>query len=258
VISITQELSMLGVRMMMISWLMAAAAFAAEPVATNDKDLEKAGADGAAVQSDAGTGKPLAERIRAVSRRTFLKAGRFEFAPAVSFTTNDPFFRSWALGARISYHFSEEFALDFGGSGTLFQQPIDTFRVIADNPVTPPKGTSLVAGFDAGVTFSPIYGKVALASELVGHFDVFVSAGVAGVIDSAADNLPIHPGLALGLGGRLFLNRWLVVRADVRDYVYPSSFTTLSIANLVTIAVGVGIFFPFDFDYSAETLGAKS
>jgi outer membrane beta-barrel protein len=228
--------------------------------AAPDGDLAQAEASQSDVAATGAsdTGKALAERIRAVSRRSFLKASRFEFAPQFGFTTNNPFFRSWGLGGRLSYHLSEEFAVDVGGSGTLFEQPIDTFRVIADGDVTVPKGTSLVAAFDGGVTFSPIYGKVSLVSELVGHFDVFVSAGVAGVVDSVNNVPSIHPGLSLGLGARLFLTRWLAARVDVRDYVYPSSFSRLNINNIVQINLGVGIFFPFDFDYSAETLGAKS
>jgi outer membrane beta-barrel protein len=243
--------------------LLAAAAptQAAEPATDADLQREAAG-QGDQQNVDAGTGKTLQERIRAVSRRTFLKADRFELAPQAGITTNDPFFRSWAFGTRASWHFSEEFSLDAGGAFAAVQEQLDIFRTLNVDPkdidLTQVATTSLVGYGDVGVTFSPFYGKVALASELVGHFDIFVSSGLAVVVDGQATAPAVHPALEVGLGSRLFLNRWLALRADVRDYLYPSDINgELVFGNLLLLNVGVGIFFPLDFDYSAETLGAK-
>jgi outer membrane beta-barrel protein len=252
-----------------LGWWCAAPARAEAPNAspaaasstTADADLQKeAGDDGAQKNVDAGTGKTLQERIRAVSRRTFLKANRFELAPSVGITTSDAFFRSWAFGTRGSWHFSEEFSLDFGGAYAPIQEPLDVFRVLnvdpADLDLKSVATTSLVAYVDAGVTFSPFYGKVALASELVGHFDVFLSSGVGAVFDSSPQ--VVHPALEVGIGSHLYLNRWLTLRADVRDYVYPADASgELAVSNLLLVNVGLGFFFPLDFDYAAETLGAK-
>lgn len=233
-----------------------------------DVDLVKeADAQGGTQTVDVGTGKTLQERVRAVSRRTFLKGGRFELNPLVGISANDPFFRAWMVGARGSYHLSEEFALDFGGAGAVYQEPLDVFRALNVDPEeisaalkAQQKAGALAAtlyGYaDVGVTFSPFYGKVALASELVGHFDTFISTGIAAVIDSGSS--VVHPGLQVGIGSRLFLNRWLVARADVRDYLYPAdSGNGVAFGNTLILSVGLGIYFPLDFDYSKETLGAK-
>ena len=233
-----------------------------------DADLKnEADAQGDAENVDAGTGKSLQERIRAVSRRTFLKQGRFELNPLMGISANDPFFRAWTVGGRGSYHLSEEFSIDFGGAGAVFQEPLDIFRTLNVDPediaaglkAEQDKGTlaaTLYGYADAGVTFSPFYGKVALASELVGHFDTFVSAGLAAVIDSGKS--VVHPGVQVGIGSRLFLNRWVVARVDVRDYLYPAdSGSGVAFGNLLMLNVGLGIYFPLDFDYSNETLGAK-
>lgn len=249
------------------SMLIAAPAIAADApageAAASDADLQKEEqGQGAQTNVDAGTGKTLQERIRAVSRRTFLKANRFELAPQAGISTNDPFFRAWAFGARGSWHFSEEFSLDVGGSYAAVQEQLDIFRALNVDPkdldLSRVASSSLVAYGDAGVTFSPFYGKVALASELVGHFDTFVSTGAGVVVDGDLSNPAVHPSLEIGLGSRLFVNRWLSVRADVRDYLYPSDINgELAFGSLLMLNVGVGIFFPLDFDYSAETLGAK-
>ena len=59
-----------------------AQAQAAKDVPAVDADLvQEEKAQGNAENVDAGTGKTLQERIRAVSRRTFLKQGRFELNP---------------------------------------------------------------------------------------------------------------------------------------------------------------------------------
>jgi outer membrane beta-barrel protein len=239
------------------------AATAAGAQRTPDADLAKEQSTARATTAgDGGTGKTLQERIRAVSRRAFLKAGRFELTPGIGFSADDPFFRSWTVGARGAWHFSEEFALDFGGAGAIFQEQQDIFRAINVDPAdlandikTRLSDDSLLAYVDAGVTFSPLYGKVALASEFVGHFDVFVSAGVAGVVDTTP---AFSPGLELGLGSRLYLNRFLAARVDVRNYSYAAGLGgQVAINNLLILNLGLAIYFPLDFDYSAETLGAK-
>ncbi|HEY1100770.1 MAG TPA: outer membrane beta-barrel domain-containing protein [Myxococcota bacterium] len=232
------------------------------PAVQTDADLAKEADSATASKNvDVGTGKTLQERIRAVSRRSFLKAGRFELTPHSGFSLSDPFIRSWVVGARGAWHFTEEFALDFGGAYAFFPQQLDIFRVLnvpdeeVAEDIEAKFGTNkLVAYFDAGVTFSPFYGKVALASELVGHFDIFVSAGAAGVVDGGG----FYPGLELGLGSRLYLTRWLAARVDVRNYAYADTGgANVQLGNLTVLNFGLAFYLPLDFDYAAETLGAK-
>ena len=243
-----------------IAMTLAQAGLAADADADLAKEAETASKS---ENVDAGTGKTLQERIRAVSRRSFLKAGRFELTPGFGFSTNDPFFRAWTVGARGAYHFSEEFALDFGGAGAVFQEQQDIFRALNVEPEDIAaeikaglSTTSLLGYADAGVTFSPFYGKVALASEFVGHFDVFVSTGLAAIIDTSPEI--VHPGVEIGLGSRVYLSRFLAARVDVRNYLYPAdSGGQLAFGNLLLLNFGLALYFPLDFDYSAETLGAK-
>lgn len=238
-----------------------AADAAPAPAPTTDADLaQEADSSSSAQNVDAGTGKTLQERIRAVSRRSFLKANRFELTPHSGFSTSDPFTRSWVAGARGAWHFNEEFALDFGGAYAFYQQPLDIFEVlnaeISDDARASLSSTALIGYADIGVTFSPFYGKVALASELVGHFDVFVSAGAAAVFDTSAQL--VHPGLEIGLGSRLYLTRWLAARVDVRNYAYATqNGNELALANLTMLNFGLAFYLPLEFDYAAETLGAK-
>jgi outer membrane beta-barrel protein len=244
--------------------LLAGGPAAAQEEGAVDEELARETGSEATSESEAsGTGKTLQERIRAVSRRAFLKAGRFELEPNVGITTNDPFFRSWAFGGRVAYHLSEEFAIDVGGAYAPILQQLAIFQAsnvepdaLADDIANKINTNSLVAYGDAGITFSPFYGKVALASEFVGHFDAFVSTGVGVVVDTSPQ--AIHPAFQLGVGTRFYLSRFIAARIDLRNYLYPTDFTgNLTLANQLLLNAGLSFYFPLDFDYSQETLGAK-
>jgi outer membrane beta-barrel protein len=203
--------------------------------------------------TDEGIDLTLQDRIKAVSRKTFLKAGRFELQPNVMMTVNDSFFRSFALSGRLAWHLNDAFALEVGGGYIppfLVQKldPIDQLReglalINADN-----KPFALA---DVGLTFSPLYGKVALLGDSIINFDGFLSAGVGATFDNGKD--VVHPTMDVGVGARVFLTRWLVVRGDLRDYVYPQDKADIStLQNLMFVSLGIGFYFPFDFEYQYE------
>lgn len=220
-----------------------------------DSDLAEEG-EQAQAEDESGIGKTLQERIRAVSRRVFLKRQRFELVPLFGFTTNDPLNRGWSFGGRASWHFNEELAIDLGGAGG-FNQPLQDLRILNPQDVNQfPTGTPQIGYADAGVTFSPFYGKLALMAEQVAHFDGFISGGLGAVFDTSPEL--VHPAIELGLGSRVFITRWLTMRADLRNYTYPSTVGgKLTFPSSLILAFGLGIHFPLDFDYSSEIIGGK-
>jgi outer membrane beta-barrel protein len=125
-------------------------------------------------------------------------------------------------------------------------------RIVGAEPGKPLVDTNQLYGYaDLGVTFSPVYGKIALMSEGVIHFDGFVSGGIGATFD-ATPGL-VHPALEVGAGTRVFLTHWLSVRAELRDYIYPQQLAGKTIfPNLLLLNIGLGIFFPLDFDYKYE------
>ncbi len=239
----------------MVTSTTAAAEDAAPAAAPADRDLAKEGEE-TQEEDESGTGKTLQERIRAVSRRVFLKRQRFELVPLFGFTTNDPLNRAWSFGGRASWHFNEELAIDLGGGGG-FNQPLQDLRIInpeADGAL--PTGQPQLGYADVGVTFSPFYGKMALMAEQVAHFDGFISAGLGAIFDQSAQ--VVNPAIELGLGSRVFVTRWLTLRADLRNYTYPVTVSQkLTFPNSLIVSIGAGIHFPLDFDYSSEIIGGK-
>ncbi|MCC7074585.1 MAG: outer membrane beta-barrel domain-containing protein [Deltaproteobacteria bacterium] len=228
---------------------------AAPAAAPADRDLAKE--DEETQEADeTGTGKTLQERIRAVSRRVFLKRQRFELVPLFGFTTNDPLNRAWSFGGRASWHFNEELAIDVGGGGG-FNQQLQDLRILNPDEDAPfPTGQPQIGYADAGVTFSPFYGKLALMAEQVAHFDGFISGGLGAVFTETGSI--VNPAFEIGLGTRVFLSRWLTLRADLRNYTYTADVGgKLTFPNSLIVSIGAGIHFPLDFDYSSEVIGGK-
>lgn len=200
--------------------------------------------------SDAVTGTDLAQedRIRAVSRKTFLKRERFELMPYGGVSTNDSFFRRWTVGARASYHLVDSLSLEVGGAWNAFTESLPTVGFLrrTQNAVT---DDAILFGYvDAGVTFAPVCGKVAVMKEWIIHFDAYVAGGLATTFDSNASI--VHPAMNVGVGARVFLLPWLIVRGELRDYIYPQDRLNIStVQNLLMFNIGVGFYFPFDYTY---------
>lgn len=198
--------------------------------------------------SQTGNRLTLDDRIRAVSRKVFLKEGRFELSPFGGMTINDAFVRRWLAGGRLTYHIAENFAVDVGGGYNLVDEKLNPIRVAAGEGFV--TSAARVQGLaDISGTFSPAYGKIALMSEWILHYDLFVTGGAGAVFDASG----VHPALQLGAGARFYMNRWMVLRVDLRDYIYPQDRSGIAVnKNLMFLNVGIGFFFPMDFEYKYQ------
>jgi outer membrane beta-barrel protein len=203
--------------------------------------------------TDEGIDLTLQDRIKAVARKTFLKAGRFELDPMVQMTVNDAFIRTWAVGGRFAWHINDAFALDVGGGYVppAFSQRLEPAELLKERLALINIDNTLVGMADVGLTFSPLYGKVAVFGDGIVNFDGFVSGGVGATFDNGADK--VHPAMNVGVGARVFLTRWLVLRGDLRNTMYPQEKAQIStLQNLVFVGVGVGFYLPPDFEYQYE------
>jgi outer membrane beta-barrel protein len=203
--------------------------------------------------TDEGIDLTLQDRIKAVARKTFLKANRFELVPMAGVTMNDAFFQTWAVGGRLSYHLHDAFALEVGGMYVPpgFAQTLEPVQVLRNELKMINTDNKLIGMADIGFTFSPMYGKVALFGDAIIHFDGFLQGGVGATFDNGADL--VHPAMNVGAGVRVFLLRWLALRADVRDVIYPQDKLQIStLQNLLFVNLGVAFYLPFDFEYQYE------
>lgn len=237
-----------------------------------------------------GTGRKLSDRISAVSRKVFIREGRFELAPLVGLSINDAFFLRTTVGGRASYHIFESLSLDVGLHGNVWPFALPAVRTVRAelNPIV---DEFLVWGFaDAGISFAPIYGKFALMSEWTVHFDTFFTAGAGLILENSGQTfwglqfnplfeipiqtnppglggtLPIYPpnldpAAQVGFGGRIFLLRWLALRGEIRNYLYPRfggalfpprKISQLPVRHLAMLHFGVAFYLPPDFEYAYE------
>ena len=121
-----------------------------------------------------------------------------------------------------------------------------------------------------------MYGKFAGFSDFIFHYDAYIVGGVGAistrpiaVVDP--DNRAFKWGdpkvdFNIGIGLRVFLNRWFAFDLEVRDYIFIDKLENTTIVlgkeadqttwfgenkltNAVQAQVGVSIFLPFSWEY---------
>jgi len=187
-----------------------------------------------------------------IRNRFFIKANRFEIAPALGYVPNNSFADVYVGGAFLAYHFSESFAVEAtvmyspntGNAGikgltktlldiawqsdpeTTFQQPIDRLQ--------------LATAFSA--RWAPVYGKINLIGEGVVNFDLYgtggvgllaISKDVATVSDeyrNSGEGDPValetqpttqfSPAVNLGIGLDFFISPTIAIKLDARTMAF--------------------------------------
>ncbi len=203
------------------------------------------------------------EGIDVVQQRVFLKGGRHEFKIDGGIIPNNTFLMYEMVGVKYAYHFNEGLAFEAAYTRAFHQEKsiITDLRNIPC-PTNPPfyvknaDGTYSLAT-DCGVTlqnppdplknmyfgtliWSPIYGKLAIFSKKIFHFDLNLNAGV-GVYQNERSN---RLAFSVGLGGKIFMNDWMAVNVDIRNYTVREGAPFSQIVNNQLYAAGVSFFFP--------------
>ena len=215
---------------------------------------------------------PLRERVRPVSGHIFLKRLRLEISPSITVTSPDAFWTKYVPGGSITFHVAESIAFGvrggfslpvISGAASICQQAsaggltcgIPTFPELEG---TAPGAMTLLGGFD--VQWAPIYGKISLLAERFAHFDMYAIGGVSLV--QYLGPSPTYPnplsvptmtvGGNVGVGMRFFLNRFLAVRAELRDLIYVekrrSESKPTTLRSQLLYELGLSFFLPTTFN----------
>jgi len=130
---------------------------------------------------------------------------------------------------------------------------------------------------DLNFTYVPMYGKFAGFGDFIFHYDAFIEGGLGiirtkpiPIIDPDNRSFPDWNTLVnfdVGIGFRIFFNRWLAAIIEVRDLIYSEKIeaTTISptdptnpntwydngthLTNDVQLQVGLSFFLPTSFEY---------
>ncbi len=214
----------------------------------------------------------LEDRIKAVQGRMFLKKGRFEIAPSFLLGLNDPFSQNLGGQVNLEYFIAESFGLnanfgytaDITSDNSTFVTP-KTF--LEKNELAIPDVGKMKYFASAGAAWSPIYGKVSFLSQLIVHFDAFIclNFGVAGVEYRGWEgeiNNRVEKDMggmrfmsSISAGERIFLNRWMVLKVELKDIIYSMDLKPkyyldgiTDIQNNIIGLIGLGIYFPTQFE----------
>ena len=230
--------------------------------------------------------KAVHAEIYAVQQQYVIKAGRFEIMPYFAITLNDQFVGHDAPGLALNYYITQVLAVGVNGN---FYQGLNSdsdfnFQNRRAARISVPLNDYQLSG-DLNFTYVPMYGKFAGFGDFIFHYDAFVEGGV-GIIRT--EPIPVidpdnrrfdwnnRINFDVGIGFRIFFNRWLAAVLEVRDLIYSEKIEAITIAsgnttsptslqnplnpatwydpnthltNDVQLQVGLSIFLPTSFDY---------
>lgn len=216
--------------------------------------------------------------IWAVTQIYALKYHRFEVNPYWAVTLNDQFVSHPGPGLAVNYYLTNVLAVGVNGTwyGGLNSEPEFNFQNRRASRIAVPLN-EYQWGANLNFTYVPVYGKFAGFGDFIFNYDIYAVAGVGAistrpisVIDPDNRTFKFEPRLVLpnvGLGLRIFINRWFAANLELRDYIYVDKLENLQIApgqqaqkpetwegetkltNNVQAQLGISIFFPFSFEY---------
>jgi len=216
--------------------------------------------------------------IVVIPRKPFIKRGRVELTPTFGVTMNDNMIQHFTLGGEVNYFLTD--ILSIGVSGMYyFKNVLDQEFYTRYHFHRVPSLNKYKYTTTLNFAYVPIYGKFTVFTQKILHYEVFATAGVGisgtEVIprdyryDPFSNNFTLT--FPVGLGGRLFLTRWLAVQVAFRSYIMLDKFepsqrgkkidpaeeleqaksdAKIDIVNNMMFNIGFSFFLPTDFKYT--------
>lgn len=195
------------------------------------------------------------EGIDVVQGRLFRKALRSEISLDMGMIIDNQFLTYQLIQPRYTFHLRESIGIELTFGKAIHQERqilealknVDCENPSSTGPATIPCSVELDPGPDpiknmyfANIVWSPIYGKLALFSKKIYHFDVYALAG-GGMFDNERSN---RFGFNVGLGSKVFINDWMSVRLDFRNITVREGEPFNQIINNRIYSLGVSAFLP--------------
>ncbi|MFZ5470458.1 MAG: outer membrane beta-barrel domain-containing protein [Myxococcota bacterium] len=186
------------------------------------------------------------DRVKSVQRKLYLKRGRFELAPYVGTSVNDPYYTKFGVAVRGAYYLADTLALSARFS--LMQVvPTDDVRTAKRNFQSRIFFSVPIWSVMADVEWSALYGKVAVFNSIL-HFDGYVLGGAGVVNTETSADRGLNVGADLGLGMRFVAKDYMAVNVALINTTYvdqPAGTTKGATQNVMMLNAGVSLFFPF-------------
>lgn len=196
----------------------------------------------------------LADRVKAVQRKGFLKRHRLELTLSLPGTVNDAFYQKVGAGGRLAWNFQDSFALALRGAywWTLRTDDVKRGQAAFQSQLlsSKPFAQAMLDG-----VWSPVYGKASILGRRIVHFDLFLLGGVGAVWSDtsiAPRSEGPHPAADLGGGIRFYPGDWLALELGFTATLYPDRPTRTApstVSRILAASLGVTFFYPFRFEY---------
>jgi outer membrane beta-barrel protein len=177
----------------------------------------------------------------AVQKRLFREG--LELNAALSFMPLNAFFKSFAAGGTVTYHFTTTWGWEIAQAAYVFVQT-DTGlqqQLLQNFDVKPSQLTSPQFLGSTNIVFTPFYGKLAGLNHSVSHIELYFPFGPA--IGRYQDPGEWLYGLDLGLGIRWFLAEHVALRVEARDFLLTPGFADFSLTQELYVALGLSVAF---------------
>ncbi|MBN2529520.1 MAG: outer membrane beta-barrel domain-containing protein [Deltaproteobacteria bacterium] len=255
-------------------------------------DLNDLSLDGGA---DVGVGKPTTKEgekvsdgnltvlerhpIWAIQQVYALRKGRFDFQPSLGVSLNDPFVQHQSVNLGLSYYITEVLSVgvSFNWYRFLNKETDVNYSIKRATHQTVPINEYFWGG-QLNMTYVPMYGKFALLNNWILHWDVWFVGGGGFIftkpysvidVDYRTFEWEIKIAFNVGIGGRMYLTRFLAVFVELRDYIFPEKLEELKtlpdparradesnwisdevkLTNNVMLQAGISVFLPPSFDF---------
>lgn len=148
------------------------------------------------------------------------------------------------LYAQVSYvyHFTDRFAWQVGRGAYGFAARTNLRSELERRFGVQPTANDEVQFFvGSDVMWKPLYGKLAVLNRAVIHGEVHLLLGASLFRFS---NSGFRPGINIGGGGRVFLNKWVSFRLDItHNVVLPTGGGTTAFGNVLTANLALALNF---------------
>ncbi len=201
--------------------VLANCAYADEPCLDPDAELGAAG------------------RRKGVQKRDFLKRLRLEMSAWGGFFASDLLSTSYDYGGALTFYPGEDFGFEASVLITpltlAIQKPLTSFFA----GQTFPKSMAYIVVGD--LLWSPIHLKLRVSDHAIAHGDVFFALGAGNTFNQTVQGVTFD----VGIGLKLYANRFFAVRFDLRDYLMVQEAVAVErVTNNIVGLFGLSLFIP--------------
>jgi outer membrane beta-barrel protein len=174
-----------------------------------------------------------------VQKRDFLKRLRLETSIWGGFFAGDLLSTSYDYGGAISFYPFEDFGIEASLLVTPFTLAVEKPLIrFFSGQVFQPSLAFVVVG---NVLWSPVHLKMRVSAHGIIHGDLFFALGAGDTINSVVQGATFD----VGIGLKIYANRWVGVRFDLRDYLLVQEAVGVQrLSNNLVGLLGLSLFLP--------------